>query len=116
MSDDRPEVGDLVETESGNVYPVVGREQGGRTKLLPSGPEGGTREFWPKDLEVVEKQTSVEKAYRAGLQNARTDKEVAEALAALAMEGFIPASSLPRLHRVIDPEQAAMVGDRMDKG
>lgn len=115
MSDDeRIEVGDMVETDSGNVYPVVGREQGGRTLQLPTGPGGATREFWRDDLEVVKKDATLFNAYTAGLNNAPTDREVAEALAALALEDLIPPSSLPRLHRVIDPDTAAMVGDRMD--
>lgn len=112
---ERPQIGDLVETESGNVYPVVGREQGGRTMCLPSGPGGATREFWPDDLEVVETDVSLYGAYRSGLMNAQVDDEVAEVVASLAMEGHIKTAALPVLFSVIGEDGAIEVADRMEE-
>lgn len=117
MSDDlTPEVGDIVETETGYVYPAVGREQGGRTLLLPCGPGGSTREFFRDNLEVVKKDASVEQAYRLGLKNAPVDEEVADTVASLAIEEFIPKDRLPGLHNVLGPETGSMVMDKMGGG
>lgn len=90
MSDEeRIEIGDLVEVESGNVYPAVGREQGGRTLQLPCGPGGATREFFRDDLELVEKDATLYQAYRSGLQNAPIEDEIADTVASLVMEGHL---------------------------
>jgi hypothetical protein len=77
---DKPEVGDIVETESGEQYPVVGTEQGGRTLLLPTGPGTGeidfaTREFWPDEVDVVVEDPSVWEIYRRGMQRGLTPGE-----------------------------------------
>lgn len=112
--EERPEIGDIVETESGSMYPVVGREQGGRTMCLPSGPGGATREFWPKNLEIVEKDASMFTAYQSGLANAPVDEEVAEVVASLAIEGHIKTSALPMLFSVIGEDGAVEVADKME--
>lgn len=114
MTDEKPSIGDIVETESGTLYPVVGREQGGRTLQLPCGPNGATREFWPDDLTLVEQDASLAQAYRVGLDNASTEEDIADAVAALANEGFIPTAHLPKLHRVLDPDTAELVADELN--
>ena len=82
------EIGDIVETEDGKHYPVVGREQGGRTRLLPTGTSTGeidfaTREFWLEDLELVEKDASTWDVYRRGMRRGLTPGEAKLVLDAL---------------------------------
>jgi len=116
MSDDdqRMEVGDLVETESGSVYPVVGREQGGRTLQLPNGPGGATREFFRKDLELYEKDATLYQAYRSGMNHQNIDNEVAEAVASLITEGYLKQESLPVLFTTLGEDVAIKIADKLE--
>ena len=112
--DERIEVGDLVRTENGNAYPVVGREQGGRTMSLPCGPGGATRNFFRDDLELIEKDVSLYRAYNCGRESAPVDKEVAETVASLAIEGHIKQSALPVLFTVLGEDVTIKVADRLE--
>lgn len=113
--DQRIEYGDIVRVaESGDMYPVVGMEQGGRTPEVPSGAGATTRQFFRSELELVEKDGSLYGAYRLGLKNAPVDDEIAEVVATLALEGHIKQSALPVLFSVVGEEVAIKVADRME--
>lgn len=110
---ERPEIGDIVDYGDGTSV-VVGREQGGRTRLLPIGPGGSTREFFLDDLELIEKDASVYDIHELGRQSRNVDTEIANAVATLAMEGYIKKSALPVLFQVVGEDIAVKVADRME--
>lgn len=82
------ELGDIVEVESGNQYPVVGFEQGGRTVLLPTGKSTGeidfaTQEFFRDDVTLVQEDASIWDVYRRGMRRGLTPGEIELVLDAL---------------------------------
>lgn len=123
---EKPNIGDIVQTESGKTYPVVGFDQDGRTSKLPMNARGGfrdavTRGRFNDDLEIKHEHDgmydAVYQAFMCGFRRGREDvdveDEVAETVAALATEGLIPEENLPAIHRVAGNETAERVREKM---
>lgn len=111
---DRIEIGDLVEVESGAIYPVVATEQGGRTVKLPHAPEGMTSEYFREEVDLYEKDPAPYQVFMSGLDAAMIDHEKAEAVATLIQEDCIKLEAIPVLFRILGEDVAAKVGEKLE--
>lgn len=113
MADEKPPYGALVKYE-GEETVVVGYEQGGRTCQLPLGHGGSTIEAFHKDIEIVEEDPDPYRVYRLGIENAGIDREVAEAVAVLVIEGCVKTSALPMLYAMLGEDVAIEVANKLE--